>query len=147
MQPSSRQLIEAIAAAIDDVILPQVEEKQAASSLRAARTLLEHLAVRVEIEPDIIAADNRDASEALAAMMALLGKPADPVDLGEGFQGAVAANRTLQERLDAVARALPPESAPAGASVEVRALLRDYIDRRHARERPMIFPAFLGTPF
>ena len=142
MRPTSRELIESIIAAIDTTILPAVEEKQAASSLRAARTLLEHLAVRVETEPEVLAADNQDA----AAVLAGLG---DVPDAGEG--GGVLAlrarNAALQSAIDQRLRAMPIAGRESPAQAEVRRVLRDYLARRLARERDMIFPAFLGTPF
>ena len=142
MRPSSRELIESTIAAIDTTILPAIAEQQAASSLRAARTLLEHLAVRVEIEPDVLTADNRDA----AAVLAGLG---DAPDAGEG--GGVLAlrarNAALQTAIDQRLRAMPIAGRESPGQAEERRVLRAYLEQRLTRERDMIFPAFLGTPF
>ena len=61
MKPSTREIIENIIKSLDEVVLPVVEDKQAASSLRSARTLLDHLARRVEGDADMLLADNADA--------------------------------------------------------------------------------------
>ena len=133
MRPSSRALIESIIAAIDDTILPAVEDKQAASSLRAARTLLTHLAVRVELESAMLAADNADAAATL--------------ELPD--EGGTAAERNLefQRTIDDMLRGMPIAGRESAEQAALRAKLRGYLSRRHARERDMIFPAFLGTPF
>lgn len=143
MRPTSRDLIESIIAAIDATILPAVAEKQAASSLRAARTLLEHLAVRVEVEPEVLAADNRDAEGVLAGIGERL--PDAPTETGVRALGA--RNALLQRLVDQRLRAMPIAGRESDEDAAVRAALREYLKRRHARERDMIFPAFLGTPF
>lgn len=137
MRPTSREIIESIVAAIDEVILPAVEEKQAASSLRAARTLLDHLAARVEIDADVLAADNVDAA-------AVLGVAPEPA---EGMVALQASNLAYQEAIDRILRALPPPGQEDAEGAATRRRLRKYLGRRHSRERPMIVPAFLGTPF
>jgi hypothetical protein len=136
MTPTSRELIQAIIAAIDTTVLPQVEEKQAASSLRAMRTLLEHLAVRVEVEPDVLAADNQDAEDTLRRLgrsppSANTSSTASLVNLNNHnnvLQGIVVGAETAEQ-------------------AKTRAELRGYLARRHGREHEMVFPAFLGTPF
>ena len=138
MRPSSRDIIESIIAAIDDTILPAVEDKQAASSLRAARTLLDHLAHRIEGETAMVADDNADA----LATLARLG-----LDAPAGRTAPQALNVALQEAVDSSLRDLPPAGREPPAQAEIRRELRAYLVRRHARERDMIIPSFLGAPF
>jgi thioredoxin-like negative regulator of GroEL len=156
MQPSARALIEAIIRSIDEVVIPVVTDKVAASSLRSARTLLDHLARRVDGEADMLRADNADALAVCSAIAARVGHQAVPViaaflEAGpdESPQGMTpqARNEAMQKVIDATLRGLPPAGAQTGEAAEIRAMLRDYLDRRLAREREMIFPAFLGPPF
>ena len=151
MQPTSRQLIEGIVAAIDEVILPAVTEKQAASSLRAARTLLEHLAVRSEVEYAELVEDNDDVQ----AVLGRLGRAAEDVLQPHAASRAPPAslaalqarNDALQAAVEDALRTLPPTGREDAAQAEMRRELRAYLARRRERERSMIFPAFLGTPF
>ncbi|HLY57657.1 MAG TPA: hypothetical protein VKS60_18985 [Stellaceae bacterium] len=73
MRPTSRELIERIAEALTDTVLPAVaHDKWAASTVRSATTLLNHLAERVEREVPVLLADNADAEETLRAVRALV---------------------------------------------------------------------------
>ena len=154
MRPTSREIIEGIVAAIDTTILPAVEEKQAASSLRAARTLLVHLAARVDVEGDILIADNADAEETIGEILArdaatfprlahALAARSDDRCLAT----LQVRNEALQEAVDQTLRALPRAGSEAPPEADARKALRAYLARRHARERDLVFPAFLGTPF
>ncbi len=138
MRPSSRDIIESIIAAIDDTILPAVDDKQAASSLRAARTLLDHLAHRIEGDATMVADDNADAQTTL-----------ERLGLAPSLEAATpqALNDALQATIDTSLRALPPAGREPPEQAAVRRELRAYLARRHARERDMIIPAFLGVPF
>lgn len=145
MRPTPRQLIESIIAAIDTTIMPAVEEKQAASSLRAARTLLEHLATRVEIDRDVLTADNDDARETLSRV----GETAAATPrTGCGLEALQQQNDAYQLTMERLLRSLPSAGNEKDErQVTVRRELRAYLARRHERERPMIIPAFLGPPF
>jgi hypothetical protein len=145
MTPTSKELIQAIIAAIDTTVLPQVEEKQAASSLRAMRTLLEHLAVRVEIEPDVLAADNKDAEDTLRRVGRAL--PAASTSSSASLVNLNNHNNALQALVDSELLTLPAVGSETAEQATTRRELRGYLARRHGREREMVFPAFLGAPF
>jgi len=157
MLPSARALIEAIITSLDDVVIPVVTDRRAASSLRSARTLLDHLALRVDSEAEMLRADNDDAlavcsaiatrfaaHQAVSAIAAFV--EAGPDGSPQGLTPQ-ARNETMQTLIDAALRGLPVSGAPGAEAAEIRAMLRGYLDRRLARERDMIFPAFLGLPF
>jgi hypothetical protein len=136
------------------VILPEVSEKQAASSLRASRTLLVHLAERVERETETLLEDNRDAeamiAEATAAFDAEAVAPLAALGAGPESISLAALERrnaAIQSAIDTVLRAMPPAGREEQDQAALRKMLRGYLKRRQARERDMIFPAFLETPF
>lgn len=160
MRPRSRELIEKIVASLEADVGPHVSDRWAASALRSAVQLLNHLAVRVEVEAGVLVADNADARrvlaglrprlaeagvapEAIAAVDAALATAEPPThdvavldDANEAFQAAI--ERVLRDRA-------PLQASAAGRAVHAE--LRDYLGRRIARERPLYFPAFTGAPF
>src|SRR5579863_6095399 len=98
MRPTTVELLESIAQALEDQVLPVVQDKWGASTLRSAMQLLRHLALRVPLEPRILAADNDDVRRILtlahdrltqlgetdlaaAAAAALSPRSADPLDV------------------------------------------------------------------
>src|ERR1700689_4248537 len=99
MRPTSAELLETIAQELEDRVLPAVQDKGGAGTLRSAMQLLRHLALRVPLEPRILAEDNEDSRAALmlardrltrlgesdlaaAAAAALDSDAADPADVG-----------------------------------------------------------------
>ena len=65
MRPTSVELLESIAQALEDQVLPLMQDKWGASTLRSAMQLLRHLALRVPFEARILAADNEDVRRVL----------------------------------------------------------------------------------
>jgi hypothetical protein len=161
MRPTARALIERIAEALNDTVLPAVaHDKWAASTVRSATTLLNHLASRVEIELPVLAADNTDAAETLRAVRALLDLPSAQAEemasvLADDAPASAydlialeARNRRCQTLIEAILRAIyEPAQQDGSPEAAARALLRDYLARRMARERDLYFPAFVGPPF
>src|SRR5580693_8136007 len=100
MRPTSAELLETIAQELEDRVLPVVQDKWGASTLRSAMQLLRHLALRVPLEPRILAADNDDVREVLALAYERLAQ------LGETDLAAAAAavlSSPLADPLDVVA--------------------------------------------
>lgn len=159
MQPTSPELLESIAQALEDQVLPVVQDKWGASTLRSAMQLLRHLALRVSLEPRFLAADNDDvrrvltlAQERLAqlgvsdlaatAAAVLSSPPVDPLDV----VAADALNETYLRVIDTIVAArdrLQPLDAPP----TIHQSLVDYLQRRLGRERGMFLPVFLSPPF
>ena len=98
MRPTTVELLESIAQALEDQVLPVIQDKWGASTLRSAMQLLRHLALRVPLEAGILAADNDDARRVLtlvsdrlrqlgetdlaaAAVAALGARTVDPLDV------------------------------------------------------------------
>lgn len=147
MRPSALELVVRVRQAIDDAVLPFVEDKLAASSLRSAKVLLDHAAKLIELEAGFLAEDNADVRAVLAkAATELAGAeqaPALNAVLAEAEQSDPAkANDDYQRALEIALAAVRQSRAEA-----LHADLRAYIARRIERERPMFFPAFSAAPF
>ncbi len=159
MRPTTVELLESIAQALEDHVLPVIQDKWGASTLRSAMQLLHHLALRVPLEAGILAADNDDVRRILtlvgdrlsqlgetdlaaAAAAALSARSADPLDviaadaLNETYLGAVEMIIAARDRLRTIDT--PPQ---------IHQTLVDYLRRRLDRERGMFVPVFLSPPF
>ena len=108
MRPSTKELLDSIANALDTRVAPTVTEEWAASSLRSIGTLLAHLSVRVESELTILAEGNADLRKVLA-------------DVCEGLEGqSTASNPSIRSDIEALLTGL--ESREGGAIATVAAL-------------------------
>jgi len=159
MRPTTVELLESIAQALEDHVLPVIQDKWGASTLRSAMQLLHHLALRVPLEAGILAADNDDVRRILtlvgdrlsqlgetdlaaAAAAALSARSVDPLDviaadaLNETYLGAVEMIIAARDRLRTIDT--PPQ---------IHQALVDYLRRRLDRERGMFVPVFLSPPF
>ena len=159
MRPTTVELLDSIAQALEEQVLPVVQDKWGASTLRSAMQLLRHLALRVPLEAGILAADNDDVRRILtlvgdrlsqlgetdlaaAAAAALSARSADPLDViaadavNETYQGAVEMIIAARDRLRTIDT--PPQ---------IHQTLVDYLQRRLDRERRMFVPVFLSPPF
>jgi hypothetical protein len=159
MRPTTVELLESIAQALEDHVLPVIQDKWGASTLRSAMQLLRHLALRVPLEAGILAADNDDVRRILtlvgdrlselgetdlaaAAAAALSARSVDPLDvvaadaLNETYLGAVEMIIAARDRLRTIDT--PPQ---------IHQTLVDYLQRRLDRERGMFVPVFLSPPF
>lgn len=159
MRPTSAELLETIAQELEERVLPVLQDKWGASTVRSAMQLLRHLALRVPLEPRILAADNEDARSVLrfahlhlvrveatdlaaAAADALNCPDADPLDV----VAADAINETYLRAIETIVAARdrlrliddPPTIHPS---------LVDYLERRLERERGLFLPVFLSAPF
>jgi hypothetical protein len=160
MRPTSRELLEAIAAALEREVAPAVEDKWAASVLRSAVQLLGHLGARVEEEARVLTEDNDDARRLLqelapriaggdpgtatlrAAVTEALG-PDDPPCWDT--RGLAVRNDSYQAAIELLVRhrGLVAELTPGGTGEIIHA----YLQRRLAREHHLYFPSFTGPPF
>jgi hypothetical protein len=159
MRPTTVELLDSIAQALEEQVLPVIQDKWGASTLRSAMQLLRHLALRVPLEAGILAADNDDVRRILtlvgdrlrqlgetdlaaAAAAALSAHSVDPLDViaadavNETYQGAVEMIIAARDRLRTIDT--PPQ---------IHQTLVDYLQRRLDRERRMFVPVFLSPPF
>jgi hypothetical protein len=159
MRPTSAELLATIAQELEDKVLPVMQDKWGASTVRSAMQLLRHLALRVPLEPRILAEDNQDARAALvlahdrlsslgasdlaaAAADALSSPAADPLDvaavdaLNEKYLKAIEMIVAARDRLRLIDD--PPN---------IHAALVDYLKRRLEREHGLFLPVFLSAPF
>jgi hypothetical protein len=159
MRPTTVELLDSIAQALEEQVLPVIQDKWGASTLRSAMQLLRHLALRVPLEAGILAADNDDVRRILtlvgdrlrqlgetdlaaAAAAALSAHSVDPLDViaadavNETYQGAVEIIIAARDRLRTIDT--PPQ---------IHQTLVDYLQRRLDRERGMFVPVFLSPPF
>jgi len=159
MRPTSVELLESIAQALEDQVLPVMQDKWGASTLRSAMQLLRHLALRVPFEARILAADNEDVRRVLTlvhdeltqigesdlastAAAALGARAADPLDV----IATDAQNETYLRAVEAIVAARDRLRA-RGAPPRIHAALVEYLQRRLERERGMFLPVFLSPPF
>jgi hypothetical protein len=159
VRPTSAELLDSIAQALEDQVLPLIQDKWGASTLRSAMQLLRHLALRVPLEPRILAADNDDVRRILtlahdrltqlgetdlaAAAAAALGpRAADPLDV----VAADAQNETYLRAVESIVAARDRLRAVDGPPTIHQSLI-DYLQRRLERERAMFLPVFLSPPF
>jgi ABC-type amino acid transport substrate-binding protein len=141
VKPSSRQIIESIQWELDTRVAPEVQSDWARSSLRSINSLLAHLAARVELEVDLLMADNADIRSLLADLGA--GEALTPDEAGwRGFAALVEENEGLRDQVDQVLRTLLADGPP-----DALAKVTSYLDRQLARERPLVDPAFKGAIF
>jgi hypothetical protein len=161
MQPTARILIERVADALDESVLPSLShDKWSASTVRSAVTLLRHLAKRVELEAAIIAADTQDAHSVLTGLLPHI-RPGEDVELGAGIAAILAepapasfdtpAMDAHNTRYQALFERLLRDQYEGGwtnaEEQKVRGAIRAYLKRRLARERDMYMPEFSGPPF
>jgi hypothetical protein len=159
VRPTSAELLESIAQALEDQVLPVIQDKWGASTLRSAMQLLRHLALRVPLEPRVLAADNDDVRRILtlahdrltqlgetdlaaAAAVALSPRSVDPLDV----VAADAQNETYLRVVEAIVAARDRLRA-LDVPPTIHQSLVDYLQRRLERERAMFLPVFLSPPF
>lgn len=141
MKPSSRQLIESIQWELDTRVAPEVSSDWGRSALRSIGALLEHLAVRVEIEAELLLADNED----IRSLFAGLREPPDdlpPTPAVPSIAALTQENEALRAEVDRILRQLLVDG-PA----ESRAAVAAYLVRQLDRERPLVDPAFKRPVF
>ena len=137
MRPTTRELVDGIANALERQVSPVVQDKWAASVLRSAMQLLRHVAVRVEDEARLLVDDNADAARTLegavrhlqpgpdsdalrsmiaSALQAPAPAPYDAVQLAEHNERLQAAIEQLLRRQGAPARPTAAMSRRSGAA-------------------------------
>ena len=161
MRPTTRELVEGIASALERQVVPTVQDKWAASVLRSSIQLLGHLAVRVQDEARILIEQIDDASAVLRTIAPRLS--------GNGPELVVLCNAVTQA-LEAPVP--PPHDVEALASLDdalqfaIEQLLRQrevlattkhaqdthaallaHLRRRLGREQHLYLPVFTTPPF
>ncbi len=170
MRPTTRELVDGIANALERQVSPVVQDKWAASVLRSALQLLRHVAVRVEDEARLLIDDNADAARTLegavrhlqpgpdsdtlrgmiaSALQAPAPAPYDAVQLAEHNERLQAAIEQLLRRQGAPDAPDVPDAPEASMPGEAALLgeTRAYLQRRLAREQHLYFPVFSSPPF
>ena len=168
MRPSTKELLDSIAEALDTRVAPTVTNPWAASSLRSIGTLLNHLSVRVESELTILAEGNADLREVLADVCDRLGGRATPsrpsmradleallMEMDAGSSEAVAtvalleeASSALNEQLHRLVQVVHDDRDALGGELhgELLASIRGYFARQREREAPL-YEALAGPMF
>ena len=160
MRPTVRELVAAIAAALESQVEPMVQDQWAASVLRSAVQLLGHVGQRVEAEPRILLEDNTDARRVLGTIAARLENASLPQAMRAAITEALqappadwhdlaalsAGNRGLQRAIELILRHREVLQQTADHD-RTASELRAYLMRRLAREHDLFFPCFTGAPF
>ena len=168
MRPSTKELLDSIANALDTRVAPTLTDEWAASSLRSIGTLLAHLSVRVESELTILADGNADLREVLAEVCHRLegrSTPSNPsirsdiealltgLESREGEAIATVAaleeeSRALNKQLELLVHMVHRDRKALGeaTNVELLTLIRGYFARQLEREAPL-YAALAGPMF
>ncbi|MCY3646416.1 MAG: hypothetical protein OXH07_05545 [Chloroflexi bacterium] len=168
MRPSTKELLDSIAEALDTRVAPTVTDPWAASSLRSIGTLLNHLSVRVASELTILAEGNADLREVLADACDRLEGRATPsrpsmradieallLDLdSRGTEGVATvalleeASRALNEQIERLVHVVHEDRDSLGNPVheELLGAIRRYFARQREREAPL-YEALAGPMF
>lgn len=168
MRPSTKELLDSIAEALDTRVAPTVTDPWAASSLRSIGTLLNHLSVRVESELTILAEGNADLREVLADACDRLegratpSRPSTRADIeallleldSRGTEGVATvalleeASRALNEQIERLVRVVHEDRDSLGDVVheELLGAIRRYFARQREREAPL-YEALAGPMF
>jgi hypothetical protein len=157
MRPSAPELLDAIAEQLGSQVLPVVQDKWAASTVRSAMQLLRHLALRVVLEPRLLVAEAADLHGLLTHASVLL-RPTSQAALRAELQTALAlpapaphdiAAQTARDNawlvvVEKLVAARDELRVATGSSLLHEALVA-YLERRLLRERELIAP-FIHTP-
>jgi hypothetical protein len=158
MRPTTPELITAIVAALESQVAPHVADKWAASALRSATQLLNHIALRSEGGAPVLGEDNLDVREVLETLLPRLALHAGLSDARDAVSNALAEpdpDARNTSGLDARNETYQAAVEKLLGHAEVRALddgavlrsLREYLRRRLKREHPLYFPVFTSPPF
>ena len=168
MRPSTKELLDSIAEALDTRVAPAATDPWAASSLRSVGTLLAHLSVRVERELTILADGNADLRDVLAGACDRLDGGATPshpsmraeveallAATGSRERDGVATvasleeeSAALNEQLERLVRVVHDDRDSLGDELheELLGAFRRYFARQREREAPL-YDALAGPMF
>jgi hypothetical protein len=133
LRPTSIQILRAVLANLDELILPQLAGAHAQSAGTNAKMLLEHVLVRLESEGLSLAADNHEKRALLHELSAIVSSVPTPRTAGE--------IDILDKRLDAIpehGRYVTVESLTEESDL-LRGLTNDWILTLH-RHRDALAP-------
>jgi len=159
IHPTDEQLLEGIAAALKDTVLPELARGSAArKQLQAAIETLRRMAFAAPGRDAALAADNADMAEVIARIEGLLSQHSPPPNLppqgggtrfkalplhGGGLGGGDLAttHQTLQQALADLQNNIPPELAP-----QITPLFTQLYARMTDRALALIPPPMPRTP-
>jgi hypothetical protein len=168
MQPTSADILRAVVANLEELVLPQLEGDHARSAGECARMLVNHVILRLEAEGEVLAVDNAEKRTVLLGLARDLSAERvtpDIADLAAAIERGVAAcpdvgeyrsvaaltaeNDALKALMDVAVRRLHDarseldESRAAALRAALRVQLRAQIDR----EASLVAPAMDRAPF
>lgn len=156
MMPTSAQMLAAMQLALNEHVVPQVQDQWAQSALRSIDAILNHLQARVPVEGPMLHADTTELVALLRDGQARLGLPGDAIAAFAAEADALLATYAPVEALQALnhrGRALLEDlliacQARKGEAVAdaVHADLRAYLLRHADRESAFFFPVYVGRP-
>ena len=158
MRPTTPELISAIVASLERQVAQHITDKWAASALRSAAQLLNHIALRTQGEAQVLEADNLDVRQVLATVLARLEAHAEFSAARRAVEGVLAGpesgaptaggpedrNESYQALVEMLLNHAAIRVLEQGA---VHRILRDYLRRRLKREYSLYFPVFTSPPF
>jgi hypothetical protein len=136
--PTDEQLLDGIAKALKDTVLPDLARGTAArKQLQAAIETLRRMAFAASGRDAVLAADNADMAEVLRRVENILGQAA--TSFGNG--NATELNRALQAKLADLQNTIPPDLNP-----QITPLLTQLYTRMTDRALALIPPPMQRTP-
>lgn len=156
MMPTSGQMLAAMQLALNEHVVPQVQDQWAQSALRSIDAILNHLQARVPVEGPMLHVDTQELEDLLTAASAALGYASPALDafLAEATEmlagyAAVdvlqALNHRGREALEGLLLHCQSRKGDAKAD-SVHADLRGWLLRHADRESAFFFPVYVGRP-
>lgn len=156
MMPTTQQMLAAVQLALQEHVVPKIDDQWAQSALRSVDVILNHLQARVPVEGIILHEDNRELVALLTTARDRLSHDepvlaaflADAPGLLDGYarvDALQALNHRGREAVDTllhVCHARKGETAADAVHADLRAWLLKHADR----EGGFFFPTYVGRP-
>jgi len=156
MMPTTQQMLAAIQLALQEHVVPKIDDQWAQSALRSVDVILNHLQARVPVEGPMLHEDSNELVSLLGTVAVRLGESDAALDaflaeapgLLEGYarvDALQALNHRGREIVDALLVRCHERKGEA-AHDAVLADLRAYVLRHADRESGFFFPTYVGRP-
>jgi len=152
MQPSSIEILRCCVENLEELVIPEVTSRHATSAVNCIRMMLNHVALRLELEPAALSQDNREKTDLLAELEADAALPAALREtiasaLGEAGSAADASGVEALTRVNEALRRGYVAVLDANISDDVRRRLRAQMRAQIEREGRYTMPALDGPLF
>jgi hypothetical protein len=166
MQPLPSDILRGVLENLEELVFPQVEGAHAKSVAKCTRILINHVILRLEKEPELLAEDNREKRELLtraaneiesgvaaevpsvAQLVPHLRRVASTVSPDQSLPALTDENDGLKAEFLSLLQRLHAERSALGDAFEsLRKPLRAQLRAQMEREQSLVAPAFGSDPF